>query len=138
MKLYFKNDKPFLPLESSEKQAKQQFYIDLINEFSLDEYIKYIWSEHYVEVFGMSIPMSEVFDGLSSEKRNNLRTLYSVKHTENIYQSNFDKLEIEKELNINSIIGMNEYENNLYHVFEFDGALTHEAVRNYLRSKFYK
>jgi hypothetical protein len=137
MKLYFKNDKPFLPLESSEKQAKQQFYIDLINEFNLDEYIKYMWSEHYVEVFGMSIPMSDVVDGLSSEKRNNLRTLYSVKHTEKILNSNFDKLQIEKDLNINSIIGMNEYENNHYHVFEFDGALTHEAVMNYLKSKLY-
>jgi hypothetical protein len=137
MKLYFKNDKPFLPLESSEKQAKQQFYIDLINEFSLDEYIKYMWSEHYVEVFGMSIPMRDVVDGLSSEKRNNLHTLYSVKHTESIYQANLDKLDIEKDLNINSIIGMNEYKHSHYHIFEFDGALTKEAIKEYLRSKLY-
>jgi hypothetical protein len=136
MKIYFKNDTPFLPIERSEQQAKQQFYVDLINQFNINEFVKYEHSEVYFNILGVSIALHDIVQGLSHEHQHNLATLLASQYAHSILESKFNTIQPNQDLYVNMIAGMNDYSNIRYHVMESESKPTHNDIRTYLKSKF--
>ena len=133
MKVYLRNEKPFIPVKEGRSLCEETMHSDLEEFFDIKSYICDIYYNETIDFFNVSIQYEDLLDIISDTNKRILETDLSYDFAENNVEEYMNILEDESVFELSKQSHIVKATDVWYEVVEFEDELTDDAVDLYFR-----